>query len=261
MSHERFSELVPLAAIDVLDGEDRAGFEVHERHCAACRDELAGFREAAALLPLLWSPVAPRPAVRQRVLQAIAVRPLRRARPRARSGWLALAAAAGFATASIVLWQQRDAACELARTATARVSRLEAELSGERERSQELTRRLAETGGLMARAESRLTSLSGLPPAPAAHARIVFDPRSGEAVLLVSGLAPAPSGKGYQVWVIAEASPVPAGVFQVDAQGRAVFRLPVVPETAQVRTFAVTLELAAGVPAPSGPMVLAGAVS
>ena len=82
-----------------------------------------------------------------------------------------------------------------------------------------------------------------------------------EAVLLASGLAAAPAGKAYELWIIAKAAPVPAGVFQVDAQGRAVFRLPEGLDFAGVKTFAVTLEPEAGVPAPTGPMVLAGAVS
>jgi anti-sigma-K factor RskA len=47
----------------------------------------------------------------------------------------------------------------------------------------------------------------------------------------------------------------------VDAQGRAVFRLPAGLELAGVKTFAVTVEPEAGTTAPTGPMVLAGAVS
>jgi anti-sigma-K factor RskA len=51
---------------------------------------------------------------------------------------------------------------------------------------------------------------------------------------------------------------VPAGVFQVGADGGAVFQLPEVAETAQATTFAVTLEPVPGTAAPTGPMVLAG---
>ena len=113
----------------------------------------------------------------------------------------------------------------------------------------------------MGRPDTRLVSLGGLAAAPHARARVVFDPTTHEAVLLASGLGPAPQGKAYEVWVIGAGAPVPAGVFQADADGRAVFRLSDVAETARVRTFAVTVEPAAGVPAPTGPMVLAGSVS
>ncbi len=114
---------------------------------------------------------------------------------------------------------------------------------------------------LVIRPQSRVVSLAGLAPAPQANARVVWHAERREAVLLASGLAPAPAGKAYELWIIAKAAPVPAGVFQVDPQGRAVFRLPAGLDFAGVKTFAVTLEPEAGVPAPTGPMVLAGAVS
>ena len=113
----------------------------------------------------------------------------------------------------------------------------------------------------MSHAETRVASLAGLQAAPAAQGRIVWHAGRGEAVFVASGLAAAPAGKAYELWIIARATPVPAGVFQVDAQGRVVFRLPAGLELRGVKTFAVTVEPAAGVPAPTGAMVLAGAVS
>ena len=113
---------------------------------------------------------------------------------------------------------------------------------------------------LVGQRESRQVLLAGLEPAPAAVARAVWNPGTREAVLLVTGLAPAPPGKVYEAWVIAGGAPVPAGTFQADADGKAVLRLPMVDETRSVKTFAVTIEPAGGTAAPTGPMVLAGAV-
>ena len=42
----------------------------------------------------------------------------------------------------------------------------------------------------------RVTRLAGLPPAPKASARVVWDPGTRQAVLFVSGLDAAPAGKG-----------------------------------------------------------------
>jgi anti-sigma-K factor RskA len=78
---------------------------------------------------------------------------------------------------------------------------------------------------------------------------------------IATGLTLAPAGYVYELWIIAKAAPVPAGIFQVDAQGRAVFRLPPGLQYADVKTFAVTREPEGGTQAPTGPMVLAGAVS
>jgi anti-sigma-K factor RskA len=180
--------------------------------------------------------------------------------------------------------------------ATARVAALEAELSHAREELQSLRRQLEsdarrarqttdalttdvqrarqdlaasreklanerELNAVLAHPDARSALLQGLPAAPQARGRVVWNPGTQEAVLIASGLDPAPPGKGYEVWVIAETAPVPAGVFQVDPEGRVVIRLPVLADTARVKTFAITLEPAAGTPAPTGPMVLAGNAS
>jgi len=254
VSEDRYLELVPLAALGALDGEDRAAFEAHVRDCAACQAELRAHEAVAARLGTAAGRVPPSPALRERVMQAAA----REARPRRGVGplaWLSIAAALVLAVAFLVSRAQRDEARREAQQAAG--DRVRAELDAARAR-------LAEAEAvreLLARPETRTATLAGLAAAPRARARVVWDPASREAVLLASGLDPAPAGKGYEVWVIGTGAPVPAGVFQVDATGRAVFRLPVRDETARVKTFAVTVEPWTGTPAPTGPMVLAGAAS
>jgi hypothetical protein len=63
-------------AVDALDDHERHLFEQHLADCPACQAEVAGLRDAAALLPETTS-VAPPPALRDRVLADIGtVRPL-----------------------------------------------------------------------------------------------------------------------------------------------------------------------------------------
>jgi anti-sigma-K factor RskA len=78
---------------------------------------------------------------------------------------------------------------------------------------------------------------------------------------VATGLQPPPAGKAYELWVLAGQKPVPAGVFKADERGRAVVTLPWAEDTARVHTFAVTLEPESGSPAPTSPIMLAGAVS
>jgi anti-sigma-K factor RskA len=69
----------------------------------------------------------------------------------------------------------------------------------------------------------------------------------------------APPGKAYELWAIPPGgSPIPAGVFTVDAKGAASLRVSPVAAGTDVETFAVTLEPATGVSAPTGAMYLAG---
>jgi anti-sigma-K factor RskA len=106
--------------------------------------------------------------------------------------------------------------------------------------------------------DTRVVGLSGLAPAPTATGRVVWNEKAGGR-LYVTGLPPAPSGRTYELWTIAGAAPRPAGTFDVDAAGRATHPVPPAEEEGPVKVFAVTVEPAGGVPAPTGPMVLASA--
>lgn len=264
MSEDRYLELAPLAALGALDGDDRTGFEVHLAACPACRREVEAYGGLVARLPLGLDPVPPRSALGLDVLaQAQAT-----VSPAARRGWalpaLATAAAVLFAVGLAVVRGERDAARREADAARETSAGLEAELGRLRAELVTMRASLSRDKGLrdlVVHPDARLATLAALNPAPGASARVLWNPKSREAWLVASGLAPAPAGKGYEVWVIGKAAPVPAGVFQVDVDGKAVFRLPDVAETADVKTFAVTLEPASGTPAPTGPMVLAGTVS
>ena len=81
-------------------------------------------------------------------------------------------------------------------------------------------------------------------------------------VLRAYGLAPAPAGKGYQVWLIENGKPVPMPVFNTDATGRAIvagIEMPADQRAAQA--IAITLEPASGSPAPTSQPFLVGTIS
>jgi len=103
---------------------------------------------------------------------------------------------------------------------------------------------------------AQVLALRGVGPSPQATGRVVWHAVNG-GHLFVANLPAPPPGKAYELWTIGEGAPQPAGVFQVDAQGRGSHRIAPVDATKPVKVFAVTLEPAGGVPAPTGPMVLA----
>jgi anti-sigma-K factor RskA len=101
---------------------------------------------------------------------------------------------------------------------------------------------------------TRVVELRGQGSTSAAAGRAIVHAKSGGHVF-VANLPPAPAGKAYELWTISGPAPRPEGVFQTDSEGRG--HCPVAPGTADVKVFAVTLEPAGGVPAPTGPIVLA----
>lgn len=262
MNEERLLELVPLAALGALDGEDRAAFEAELAASPALQRELAAYQELVGRIGLAAAaPVPPSRALRDRVLRE--TRPAARSRGRL---WLVPALAAGLVAALaglLLVRSERDAARREAQAQEAAAREARDTAQNAAAEAAALRERLAGEVAfreLVSQPETRVVSLAGLPAAPAARARMVWHAGRGEGVLVASGLAPVPPGKTYELWIIARAAPVPAGVFQVDAQGRAVFRLAPGLDLAGVRTFAVTVEPEGGTPAPTGPMVLAGAV-
>ena len=105
---------------------------------------------------------------------------------------------------------------------------------------------------------TQVVALSGLAPSPGARARLLWHATAG-GLFVAQGLPQAPEGKAYELWAVAGAgAPVPAGVFTVDAKGVGSLRVAPIQAAGAVDTFAVTLEPAAGVPAPTGAMYLAG---
>jgi anti-sigma-K factor RskA len=103
--------------------------------------------------------------------------------------------------------------------------------------------------------------INGTEQAPGASARLVMDKRTGRAVLAAHGLPPAPAGKTYQLWYIAGGKPLPGGLFNADPAGRAVLSDRVPEAGLGASLFAVTLEPAGGVQAPTGGMYLRGSAS
>jgi len=263
MSDDHALELVPLAALGALDGEDARALAESLRGSARCRAEMAAFEAVAARLPLALEPVPPPARVRDAVTTSVA---LHRAAP-ARAGPRYLAALAAGAAVALAFGYvraraERDAAQVDARGAKAGLEALGRDYTAAQVELGRLRKELArerEVRELLARPEARVARLAGLRTAARASARVVWDPGTRQGFLLVSGLAAAPAGKAYELWIVARAAPVPAGVFQVAADGSAQMPLPFVEDAALAKTFAVTLEPEAGTAAPTGPVVLAGA--
>ena len=265
MNHDQWLELADLYAVGALDGRELAEFEAHLATCAQCTERIRETRDALTLMARSLPEVPPSPALRARVLAAVAgepapampvARPVAAPAPRPSArrpsrtlwwaGWAGLAAAAALLL--FVNTELRTTRQEL-RTLQDRLTTLQTELS---ERESALR--------FLSDPNVRYVSLGGLKPTPEASAWLLWNPGTRQGLLLARGLPVPPAGHAYELWGLAGSQPVPAGVFSVDAAGRGLLRLPTLPEGHAYDAFAVTLEPAAGVPKPTGPMHLHGKV-
>jgi anti-sigma-K factor RskA len=256
---ERLEELAALQALGLLRAGDpdlalwleKAG---PEGEVLAAELELA-----AAALAIAAKPVPPRPELREKLLASLgpAREPARRpARPVA--AWMALAAAAlVLVFVGLDDWKLRRQRDELfGRTAdlSRRLSATEVRLSAAQveKARQELYRRVLESEDV------KVLFLGGKNPQPSARAKVFWSEKAKRGVVVAGNLAPLPPDKQYELWVFDKGKPVPAGVFDADASGRALFESPDLSAIAAAQNFAVTIEPKGGVPQPTGPIVLIG---
>lgn len=287
--HEEYRELLALSALDA-DDEQRRALEAHLAACEDCRAELRGLRDAAAALALAAAPVAPSPELRTRLLASLKTTPqesrgdasttvtsrgvaagasvvsLEEARRKRGQTFFSSPAFAfgaiaaslilfALAAASFVLWQRNSSMKSQLASLTSTLNQTQDELAA---RGVELARARREHD-LLASPDARTADLSGTHVAESAHARLIYDARTGEAMLTATNLPAAPAGKAYQLWFIADGKPLPGAVFKADAQGRAEMHDQIPAEGRRAQIFAVTLEPASGVQSPTGEMYLKGA--
>ena len=226
-------DLTAAYALDALDPAERARYEPHLATCPACQEELASFWEVAAALAHGAGGPAPAPQLRERIrAQARSERtnvvPFRRrfALPVA-SG---IAAVAAVAALGLGLWSS-SLARDLDRTRDERDAQ-------------------AQGLAVLADPSARQVGLSG------GNGRLVVS-SNGRAAMVITGLAAAPTGKIYEVWVIEDGVALAAGLFNGTGDRTVVSLERSVPADAVV---AVTLEDGGGAAAPTGEPLFSTAV-
>ncbi len=280
MVHEEYKELLSARALTALEADDARALDSHLESCAECRAELIEWERTAALLALDVDTrsLEPSVAVRGKILESIRLETIESAtkqranvaaepvgaqsesivrafeRPR-RSGvfsgpiWNYGAIAAGLVITALmislfVLWQQnRKTKAQMAQS-SAQMEEVKSQLARQREAMELLTSPGA-----------RMASLSGTNNAPAAQAMIAYD-KKGHAMLMAKGLPAAPKGMAYQLWFIVDSKPMPGKTFTLDETGSGVLKDDLPLEAMGSAVFAITLEPAGGVQAPTGKMYL-----
>jgi anti-sigma-K factor RskA len=230
-------------AVDALPEDERDHFEAHLEECDACAQEVAELQATAARLGGMVAETPPSD-LRSRVLAEIdetrQVGPTprapvhdelaaRRERPRWQTSVLAPAAAVVAILAiglSVLVANLSDRIDEL-ETANAQVVEV-------------LSAPDAET--ITVEAED------------GAFARVVVAASRGEAVFVADGMPSLSAEETYELWLIGDEGAVPAGLFDVDEQGRATQLLT--GDLQQAAAIGVTVEPAGGSPQPTSDPVM-----
>jgi anti-sigma-K factor RskA len=256
-THEQFADDLALYALEELSGSDRQELEQHLETCAACRREVQFLRGDLSLLGL--SSAGPRPPARskERLVGAVAAEPRGVSAPsplqvrRRGLNWALVPAllALGLLVWAGTLWQQNNALQHNLASLAVLYKSTSAQLQQTEERLH-----------LLSAPDVMQVSLSPQTAPHAPHATAIYSPSQKRLMLMASGLAPAPPGKAYELWLIPmEGAPMPAGMFKPDEKGNAMMMDHTMPEGVLAKAFAVTIEDEAGSDKPTSPVLIVGA--
>ena len=245
MVHEDFKEMIPARALSALDAADARALNDHLSECDECRMELEEWEATAAAMAVTAKPMEPSPEVRERLLNEVrkeldAVPQVIPFRSATRNVWtsfgsLGAIAAVILVTALIVgvivLWRQNRAR--------------DAEFA-----------RMKEFFELVNTPGARVAELNGIDAGAGATAKLVYD-NAGRAILMADKLPNVPEGKAYQLWFIVGSNPpMPGKTFVPEPGGKRMVDEQVPQAALRSAVFAITVEPAAGVTAPTGPIYL-----
>jgi len=260
MTCDERKEPILLYACESLDFDEKDEIAAHLLSgCPRCVGQLAEATAVLAHIPRLLDPIVPSPAVKERLMTAVARTRRSGSRetggtttPAARWLWPVVAAglAAGLTAIALLpsaLRQRRALESELA-TRTEHLRELEASVASAREMIRTLRSPAVE-----------VVALHAPGPQPKAAARIFWDRARGVWHFTVTNLEPPPPGKTYELWFITvDERKVPAGTFEVNASGEGSLEVEVPSDIGPIAVAAVTDEPAGGVPQPTGSIQLVG---
>ena len=244
-SRDIHSEMRPLegSALDAHPLETRSRNEGGRPETAQSSPKLVG-----AMASITQSSATVRPTIRPATSSVLNTR-------RQRFNWLALAAGIVLVAVGAELAHVVEDRNQL-RTAVAN-------------RDAVLLRQVATLQASVAAKDSMITALTG-PNMKVVDlvnyasqdpvARMFWDRKTQEWTMYAYNLRQPKPGKTFQVWLITNTSPKPisAGTFTPDAHGAAVMHAKYPMERQALARVAVSEEPAGGMPAPTGPIIVAG---
>lgn len=271
MDHGPLRLLAAGAALEDLDGAERADYDRHLSGCASCQALAADLDDVVADLALVAPTLVPPLSLRDDVLAALtgpaeagqagdrhapSLRALPSptpvsvgvvARPARVALWgsLGLAAvlgivAVGLGAQTVRLTDQVAAANAAAAEAQIKVAAREAAIA------------------LIADPSHETASLHAEPVAPVATAIVVYRPGSTDAYLMAMDLPATPAGQVYQLWVADDTGVHALGTFHFDGQGS--FVAPFGVDLGDSAAAMVTLEPEGGAQGEPGPQVVFGEI-
>jgi anti-sigma factor RsiW len=233
--HDTLRDLIAPVAVGAAEPHETARVEAHAERCAACGEELASLRAAAAALAIAVPQHDPPPSLKASLMSTVRAEAAGRAageaaseHPRPRR------AGRGRRFLGIPAWPAAAAVAALVALALA------------------IGLVVATSGGSGGDGGATTIAMTAGPAAPGISGRVVYVADEDTAVVELRGLPPLEPGDAYQLWVIEGGTPTSAGLLA--PTGPAAART-VATGLADADALAVTAQPATSRSAPEGPIL------
>lgn len=216
-------------ALEALPDDERKAVATHLAQCARCRHAVAEFQSVGNAVALTAPPLAAHGGLRARILTEAAATPQYLAQSKKGRGRILPWLTGWVAAAALFILSLGLGSIDVA---------------------------LQQQSGVSAPQPTFAVALAATTDAAGASGSVTV--AATQTALSVQHLPPPPPGYVYEAWVIAGASPLPAGTFITTPDGHA--DLALTQAAVQGSTVAITTEPAPSQPKPTGKVLLKGII-
>ncbi len=278
--HDTIGAMLDEYALGQLSQSDRRDVETHLRECGTCTADLRDLTVVMEGLAHSVDPVTPPPALKKRVIAALALQSQEPPRsafdsnvvslpPRAVAvrrglnvGWLAAAAIVilGLGAALYSSYATRRLLVDDVQEAQAGAAEAQAAATSLQRQLAQYQQQADLAVSILTAGDMQPIAMEGREDATGSTARAYWSPTRG-LLIVANDLPLPPAGRIYQVWVIGGSMPVSAGLLGEQGSGRGMLIAPPPPGLVPGSvTVAVTDEPPGGLSVPTGDIRLAGSI-
>ena len=260
--NEKMEELLTFYALDALTDAERQQVEAYVAANPEARLRLDEMLGTASALAFASEPLEPPPALKRTLMDRVNADAGKRFAPPApieTSAWSRFIESLQAHPGSLLPQAVAAFSVLIALAVGAWGFSLRNEMKGLQALTVQLQQEVAEQQEILAVIASpnaETFAVAGTDHQPGSHGRLIADSQTDSAVLVVAGLQQLEAGETYEFWLIKGETPVAAGLFEVNVEGRAVLKVSHAVTPGSYDAVGVSVEPEGGSAQPTGAIVM-----
>ena len=265
--NEKIEELFTFYALDAVTEAERQEVDAYVASNPDAKRRLDELIQTASALPYASEPLEPPTALKRTLMDRVNADAQKRFAappPTQESGWSRFTRFMGFFLTRPAQWLPQGVAVLslfIALAVGAWGISMQNELARLQAETALLQKEVADQRVVLAHLSSpnaQTFAIAGTDHQPQAHGQFIADSQTGSAILVVSGLRQLEAGNIYEFWLIKGDTPVAAGLFEVNEEGKAILQVSHAVTPGSYDAIGVSIEPDSGSVLPTGDIVMLG---